>query len=87
VLIIERRRGAHAMLERDLYDVVPAHCGRAGGAALQSARFDLVICDVFMPDMDGIETIHAFHSTARGSRSSRCPASCSALEASTSRIS
>jgi CheY-like chemotaxis protein len=55
------RNAIKLVLEQDGYDVVPAHSGRAGIAALQSGRFDLVICDIFMPDMDGIETIHAFH--------------------------
>lgn len=55
------RSAIKLMLEREGYDVVPAHSGRAGIALVQSDAFDLVICDIFMPDMDGIETINAFH--------------------------
>ncbi len=55
------RNAIKRVLEHQGYDVALAHSGRAGIATLQSRRFDLVICDIFMPDMDGIETIHAFH--------------------------
>src|ERR1044072_8602479 len=55
-------RGAIKMvLERDGHQVVLAGDGRAGVSAVQSDVFDVVICDIFMPGMDGIETIHAFH--------------------------
>src|ERR1044072_3132105 len=55
-------RGAIKMvLERDGHHVVLAGDGRAGVSAVQSDTFDVVICDIFMPGMDGIETIHAFH--------------------------
>jgi CheY-like chemotaxis protein len=37
--------------------------GRAGVSAVENTAFDVVICDIFMPGMDGIETIHAFHKT------------------------
>ena len=55
-------RGAIKMvLEQDGHDVTVAENGRAGVAAVEAGVFDLVICDIFMPGMDGIETIHAFH--------------------------
>ncbi|MFL9823250.1 response regulator [Rhodoplanes sp. SY1] len=33
--------------------------GRDAVASLGTGRYDLVICDVFMPDMDGFETLRA----------------------------
>jgi CheY-like chemotaxis protein len=55
-------RGAIKMvLEQDGHEVTLAANGRAGVAAVEAGTFDLVICDIFMPGMDGIETIHAFH--------------------------
>jgi CheY-like chemotaxis protein len=57
-------RGAIKMLlEQDGHDVTLASNGRAGVSAAEAESFDLVICDIFMPGMDGIETIHAFHKT------------------------
>lgn len=55
------RLSIQIMLEKEGYDVVLAPDGRAGLAAFEAGKFDVVICDIFMPDMDGIETIHAFH--------------------------
>lgn len=56
------------MLEKGGHDVVLAPNGRSGLAAFEAGKFDVVICDIFMPDMDGIEAIHAFHQ-----RSARTP--------------
>ena len=49
------------VLEREGHEVVLAGNGRAGIARVQDGPVDLVICDIFMPGMDGIETIHALH--------------------------
>ncbi len=57
------RNAIKIVLERDGHEVVAAGNGRAGVAAVESSPFDIVICDIFMPGMDGIETIHAFHQT------------------------
>jgi|EndMetStandDraft_2_1072991.scaffolds.fasta_scaffold253917_1 CheY-like chemotaxis protein len=55
-------RGAiKVVLELDGHEVVLAANGRAGVDAVEAGKFDLVICDIFMPGMDGIETITAFH--------------------------
>jgi CheY-like chemotaxis protein len=55
-------RGAiKLVLEQEGHEVVLASNGRAGVSAVESDAFDIVICDIFMPGMDGIETIHAFH--------------------------
>jgi CheY-like chemotaxis protein len=39
------------------HDVVEAASGREGLARIASESFDLLIVDIFMPDMDGLETI------------------------------
>lgn len=39
------------------HDVVQAADGRAGIDAFRGGRFDLVITDLFMPEVEGIETI------------------------------
>jgi len=45
------------VLEREGHDVALAADGRAGMTAIKSGDVDLVIVDIFMPGMDGIETI------------------------------
>jgi CheY-like chemotaxis protein len=47
------------LLEFEGFDAVIAEDGRAGLAAVETRAFDLVIVDVFMPGMDGLETIAA----------------------------
>ncbi len=49
------------VLEQDGHDVILANNGRAGVNAAENEPFDIVICDIFMPGMDGIESLHAFH--------------------------
>jgi len=49
------------VLEQAGHEVVLATDGRTGVNAVANSTFDIVICDIFMPGMDGIETIHAFH--------------------------
>lgn len=39
------------------HDVSFAFDGRAGSKALAAARFDAVVCDLLMPNQDGLETI------------------------------
>src|SRR5262245_39646530 len=45
------------VLELEKFDVVVAEDGQAGIAALENSRFDLIIIDIFMPGMDGLESI------------------------------
>jgi CheY-like chemotaxis protein len=49
------------LLDRAGHDVVVANDGRKGLKAFESGQFDLVIVDVFMPGMDGLETIRLVH--------------------------
>jgi CheY-like chemotaxis protein len=42
------------------HDVVSFGTGRAALAAADATAFDLVLTDVLMPDMDGIEILRAF---------------------------
>ena len=55
------RTAIKIVLERDGQNVEVASSGRAGIAAAKAQKFDVVICDIFMPGMDGIETITEFH--------------------------
>ena len=52
------------VLELEGFDVVVAEDGRSGIAAIQSYSFDVVIVDIFMPGMDGLETIRLFNKHA-----------------------
>jgi len=47
------------VLERDGHAVTVASDGRAGLKALNADGTDLLIVDIFMPGMDGLETIRA----------------------------
>jgi len=52
------------VLEREGFDVVLAEDGASGIAAIQRHPFDAVIVDIFMPGMDGLETIRVFNKYA-----------------------
>jgi DNA-binding NtrC family response regulator len=45
------------LLERGGYEAVTAGNGRQGLTTLACEDFDLLIIDIFMPEMDGLETI------------------------------
>jgi CheY-like chemotaxis protein len=49
------------LLERAGHSVVTASDGRNGLAQFQSGDFDLLFLDIFMPGMDGFETMRLVH--------------------------
>ena len=51
-------------LEREGHAVVLAAGGHEGAHAIEAYAFDLAIVDIFMPEMDGLETIKVFHQSA-----------------------
>jgi CheY-like chemotaxis protein len=51
------RHATQMLLECEGFDVVVADNGRSGLAAAGSRSFAAVIVDIFMPEMDGLETI------------------------------
>lgn len=63
VLLIEDdasvRNLVRRMLERGGHEVAEADNGRSGLERLHAGTFDLVITDIIMPGMDGIETLIA----------------------------
>lgn len=63
VLLIEDdapvRNLVRRMLERGHHEVTEADNGRSGLERLQTGTFELVITDIIMPGMDGIETLIA----------------------------
>lgn len=54
---LEMRELIERILRRDGHDVVHAINGRDALSALSTGAFDLVLTDLFMPEMDGIELI------------------------------
>ena len=53
-----------ANLERAGFEVTLADGGEAGMAALETARFDVMLVDIFMPHMRGFESVRIFHERA-----------------------
>jgi CheY-like chemotaxis protein len=49
------------LLERDAHDVVATDDGRKGLGLFRTGTFDLLIVDIFMPAMDGLETMSLVH--------------------------
>ncbi len=64
ILLIDDDDDVRAVLARILagagHEVAAHGCGRAALAAAEAAPFDLVLTDVLMPDMDGVEIMLAF---------------------------
>src|ERR1700756_2067979 len=52
------------LLERQGHAVVLAECGHDGAEAIEAYAFDVAIVDIFMPDMNALETIRAFRQSA-----------------------
>jgi CheY-like chemotaxis protein len=54
----------HAWLKQHGYRVSTAGSGAEGLALLERSAFDLLVVDVFMPNMRGFESIRVFHERA-----------------------
>jgi len=52
-----QRRILCSLLRREGYRVTPAASGRAGLRQLQRRRFDVVLCDLNMPELDGLQVL------------------------------
>jgi CheY-like chemotaxis protein len=65
ILVVDDDRAILAtvdlLLKKAGHQVTTASDGRAGIRLCQNERFDLLIVDIFMPDMDGLETISQVH--------------------------
>jgi CheY-like chemotaxis protein len=53
-----------AWLETRGFEVVTADGGASGLKALEESAFDLLIVDIFMPNMHGFESVRVFHQRA-----------------------
>src|ERR1700760_184857 len=51
-------------LQRQGFEVTIADGGEAGVRALETATFDVMLVDIFMPHMRGFESIRIFHERA-----------------------
>ena len=65
ILIVDDDNAVQAtirlLLERAGHSVVVASDGRKGLAAFEAGDFDLLFLDIFMPGMDGLETMRLIH--------------------------
>jgi CheY-like chemotaxis protein len=52
------------LLRHEGYRVVVAESGHTAVEAIEAFTFDLIIVDIFMPGMNGLETIKVFHTDA-----------------------
>ena len=61
VLVIDDMKGVRESLRAALtaadFDVTTANNGREGLAALTAAAFDIVVTDIWMPEIDGLSVI------------------------------
>jgi CheY-like chemotaxis protein len=53
-----------ALLRQESYRVVVAESGHVAVEAIEAFTFDFIIVDIFMPEMNGLETIKIFRSNA-----------------------
>ena len=60
-------RALARLLQRDGYVVATARNGRHALAALQAQRYDVILCDLRMPELEGARSMPAY-----GSKRPRC---------------
>jgi len=53
-----------ALLRQEGYRVVVAESGHVAVEAIEAFTFDFIIVDIFMPEMNGLETIKVFRRNA-----------------------
>ena len=53
-----------ACLQRQGFETTVADGGESGLSALETATFDVMLIDIFMPNMRGYESIRVFHERA-----------------------
>src|SRR5438045_9765733 len=53
-----------ALLRQEGYNVVAAECGHTAVESIEVFTFDVAIVDIFMPGMNGLETIKVFRRNA-----------------------
>ena len=53
-----------ALLRQHVYRVIVAESGHVAVEAIEAFTFDFIIVDIFMPEMNGLETIKVFRSSA-----------------------
>lgn len=70
ILVIDDDSQVLKMLQEMLsgYDVIAVDSGARGLEVLAGERVDLVICDVFMPEMNGLEVIRRIRKDRPGVR-------------------
>jgi CheY-like chemotaxis protein len=65
ILVVDDESAVQAtvrlLLERAGHSVVVAGDGRKGLAIFEAGEFDLLFLDIFMPGMDGLETMRLVH--------------------------
>jgi len=60
------RRTLRLLLEASKHEVLDAANGRAGLRLAEQARVEVLLCDVFMADQDGLETMLTFRQNYPG---------------------
>ena len=72
VLVIDDMKGVRESLRAALtaadFDVTTANNGREGLAALTAAVFDIVVTDIWMPEVDGLNVIKQIRAKHPGLR-------------------
>jgi two-component system response regulator (stage 0 sporulation protein F) len=63
ILLVDDNDQLRSMIERGLkragHEVLPAVNGRSALAILPKVKFDLILTDIVMPDMEGLELIRS----------------------------